>query len=151
MRERTRDRHSERMKRFVKFALATLLTVSPPLLAANSRSSHAGAVHARSEKGCPSCQSIPSTRIQRNTAARRAFQREKPCPAIGQATGACPGYVVDHIVPLKRGGTDEPGICSGRRQRRRKRRTVWSRFRAKFQGSSVTLTHLAFFAPRWHH
>ena len=24
------------------------------------------------------------------------------------ATGACPGYVVDHVVPLKRGGADAP-------------------------------------------
>jgi hypothetical protein len=24
-------------------------------------------------------------------------------------SGACPGYLVDHIVPLKRGGADEPG------------------------------------------
>ena len=23
-------------------------------------------------------------------------------------TGLCPGYVVDHIVPLKRGGSDAP-------------------------------------------
>jgi hypothetical protein len=22
--------------------------------------------------------------------------------------GPCPGYVIDHIVPLKRGGTDAP-------------------------------------------
>jgi len=25
----------------------------------------------------------------------------------GRTTGACPGYVVDHIVPLKRGGADD--------------------------------------------
>jgi 5-methylcytosine-specific restriction endonuclease McrA len=31
-----------------------------------------------------------------------------PCPATGRTSGACPGYVVDHIVPLKRGGADEP-------------------------------------------
>ena len=24
-------------------------------------------------------------------------------------SGSCPGYVVDHIVPLKRGGADAPG------------------------------------------
>jgi hypothetical protein len=27
----------------------------------------------------------------------------------GRPNGACPGYVVDHIVPLKRGGADGPG------------------------------------------
>jgi hypothetical protein len=30
------------------------------------------------------------------------------CPANGRTSGACPGYVVDHVVPLKRGGADEP-------------------------------------------
>jgi hypothetical protein len=41
-------------------------------------------------------------------AARRRFQRLHPCPSTGKPTGACPGYVVDHIVPLKRGGLDAP-------------------------------------------
>jgi hypothetical protein len=41
-------------------------------------------------------------------AARREFQRQHPYPATGKKTGACPGYVVDHIVPLKRGGKDQP-------------------------------------------
>jgi 5-methylcytosine-specific restriction endonuclease McrA len=27
---------------------------------------------------------------------------------MGKTAGACPGYVVDHIVPLKRGGADSP-------------------------------------------
>jgi len=44
----------------------------------------------------------------RSTAARRAFQRQHPCPATGKPTGACPGYIVDHIIPLKRGGADSP-------------------------------------------
>jgi hypothetical protein len=26
----------------------------------------------------------------------------------GRTSGAWPGYVVDHIVPLKRGGADDP-------------------------------------------
>lgn len=33
---------------------------------------------------------------------------DHPCPATGRKTGACPGYVVDHIHPLKRGGADHP-------------------------------------------
>jgi hypothetical protein len=44
----------------------------------------------------------------RSTAARRAFQGSHPCPATGKTVGACPGYVVDHIVPLKRAGSDSP-------------------------------------------
>jgi|SRR5882724_4342602 len=29
--------------------------------------------------------------------------------ATGKSSGACAGYVIDHIVPLKRGGDDAPG------------------------------------------
>jgi hypothetical protein len=46
--------------------------------------------------------------LQRCRAARNAFQRDNPCPSTGLRRGACPGYVVDHIVPLKRGGADDP-------------------------------------------
>ena len=45
---------------------------------------------------------------QRSSAARREFQRLHPCPSTGKATGACGGHVVDHIIPLKRGGLDAP-------------------------------------------
>ena len=34
--------------------------------------------------------------------------KSHPCPATGKTTGACKGYVIDHVVPLKRGGTDAP-------------------------------------------
>ena len=47
-------------------------------------------------------------RIKRDPAARAAFQRSHPCPSTGRRSGACPGYVVDHVTPLKRGGADQP-------------------------------------------
>lgn len=46
--------------------------------------------------------------FKRDPAARRAFQQYNPCPSTGKRTGKCPGYVVDHIRPLKRGGPDTP-------------------------------------------
>jgi len=36
----------------------------------------------------------------------REFQRQNPCPATGKPTGACPGWVKDHIHPLGCGGLD---------------------------------------------
>lgn len=42
----------------------------------------------------------------RSQAVRRAFQRAEPCPANAQPRGPCPGYVVDHIIPLCAGGAD---------------------------------------------
>lgn len=48
-------------------------------------------------------------RIERSTAAKNAFKRVNPCPSTGQSSGSCPGYVIDHVIPLKRGGADAPG------------------------------------------
>ena len=48
-------------------------------------------------------------RIQRSEVAKRDFERHHPCPSTGKTSSACPGYVIDHVVPLKRGGADAPG------------------------------------------
>lgn len=48
-------------------------------------------------------------RIARSSAAKSAFKKEHPCPSTGISRGACPGHVIDHVVPLKRGGADRPG------------------------------------------
>lgn len=66
-----------------------------------------GHTRATSSK-CTSCERDANGRIKRNPAARRESQRQNPCPATGKTTGACPGYVVDHVVALKRGGADQP-------------------------------------------
>lgn len=34
------------------------------------------------------------------------FQRLHPCPSTGKKTGACPGWVKDHITALCKGGAD---------------------------------------------
>ena len=45
-------------------------------------------------------------RIARDPRARNEFKRTHPCPATGKSSGACPGYVIDHVEPRKRGGAD---------------------------------------------
>lgn len=47
-------------------------------------------------------------KIERSSAARSQFVQSSPCPATGSSIGPCPGYIVDHIVPQKRGGADNP-------------------------------------------
>lgn len=47
-------------------------------------------------------------RIARSEKMKRDFKKIAPCPSTGQVTGACPGYVIDHINALKRGGADIP-------------------------------------------
>ena len=64
---------------------------------------------------CAAVQPTPPTihrdahgRIERSGAARAAFKREQPCPATQKPTGPCPGYIIDHVIALKRGGADSP-------------------------------------------
>jgi Ni/Co efflux regulator RcnB len=73
-----------------------------------SRGRAAGS-HARSTSTrCATCERDANGRIKRDPGARRTFQRQHPCPGTGRTSGTCPGYVVDHVVPLKRGGADKP-------------------------------------------
>jgi len=86
------------LKLGVAAALAALLAAAPALANTGThRSSYATGV-ARDSHG----------RIKRSPQARRDFQKSHPCPSTGRTSGACPGYVVDHIRPLKRGGADAP-------------------------------------------
>lgn len=48
-------------------------------------------------------------RTRRSAAQRAAFVSVHHCPSTGRARGPCPGYVVDHVVPLCAGGPDRPG------------------------------------------
>lgn len=50
----------------------------------------------------------PSDAEARSPRARAEFVRQHPCPATGKKHGACPGYQVDHRMPLKCGGADAP-------------------------------------------
>lgn len=52
--------------------------------------------------------SCASTAEARDRAQRTEFVREHPCPVTGKTRGPCPGWVVDHIVPLCAGGADTP-------------------------------------------
>lgn len=36
------------------------------------------------------------------------FKKLNPCPANNKTKGSCPGYIVDHIIPLCLGGLDDP-------------------------------------------
>lgn len=45
----------------------------------------------------------------RSQAQVNAFKRANHCSATGQPRGSCPGWIVDHIIPLCAGGADNPG------------------------------------------
>lgn len=47
-----------------------------------------------------------SGQIIRRADVLTSFRREHPCPATGAASGACPGWALNHVVPLACGGCD---------------------------------------------
>ena len=61
-----------------------------------------------SSKTAPGVQRDSRGHIKRSPAAKDHFKKSHPCPSTGKSSGACPGYVIDHVVPLKRGGKDAP-------------------------------------------
>ena len=58
-------------------------------------------------------------RIARNAGAKRRFERQTGYPH------GRPGYVVDHIVPLKRGGQDAPGNMQWQSKAAAKAKDKW--------------------------
>jgi 5-methylcytosine-specific restriction endonuclease McrA len=45
---------------------------------------------------------------KRSAQAKYQFQKANPCPVNLAHRGRCPGYDIDHIVPLCAGGADSP-------------------------------------------
>lgn len=44
--------------------------------------------------------------IKRSAASLYQFRKDHPCPGTGRVSGACPGWEVDHVIPLACGGAD---------------------------------------------
>jgi hypothetical protein len=74
----------------------------------HSSGSHNSGSHNSGSHSSISVQRDANGKIHRSAAAKDEFKRERPCPSTGKSSGACPGYVIDHRVPLKRGGADAP-------------------------------------------
>lgn len=70
--------------------------------ASRSPSAHLGA------RTAPGVKRDSHGRIKRSQHTKNDFKRQHPCPATGKSSGACPGYVVDHVKALKHGGADNP-------------------------------------------
>mgnify|MGYP000894803314 FL=1 len=66
-------------------------------------------------------------RLHRNSAARRQFRRGHPCPATGRRAGPCPGYVIDHIIPLACGGPDRPSNMQWQTREEARAKDRWER------------------------
>ncbi len=76
--------------------------------ATHTKSTGASYRRRSSSSGYGTAQRDSHGKIKRNPAAKAAFRHSHPCPSTGRSTGACPGYVVDHVRALKHGGSDSP-------------------------------------------
>lgn len=72
------------------------------------------------------------------------FKKERPCPSTNLTKGSCPGYVVDHIVPLACRGLDDPinmqwqSILEGKKKDRWERKdcSIWKNFKHQLIGGT---------------
>lgn len=56
------------------------------------------------------CGFVPRTatgEIKRSSTELKRFQSVHPCPSTGERTGLCPGWAIDHVLPLACGGCDK--------------------------------------------
>lgn len=75
--------------------------------------------------------------ISRRADVLRAFKRIHPCPSTWATSGPCPGWAIDHVIPLKNGGCDsvhnlqwlpnEIKSCGGDKCKDRWERKVYAR------------------------
>lgn len=93
------------MTRLAAVCLALLIAASGACFAKGG--GHGGGAHSSHKAQGVARES--HGKIARSAQARHSFKKAHPCPATGRISGACPGYVIDHIHPLKRGGADAPG------------------------------------------
>jgi hypothetical protein len=88
--------------------LAAIIASAMPALAPAKGSSGGYSSHAYRSHAVPGVARDSHNRIARSSSAKHEFQKQQPCPATGKTSGPCGGYVIDHVVPLKRGGPDVP-------------------------------------------
>ncbi len=66
-----------------------------------------------------------SGKIARSPHARTEFKKADPCPSTGRTHGTCHGYVIDHVMPLKRGGADRPSNMQWQTKAAAKEKDKW--------------------------
>jgi hypothetical protein len=64
-------------------------------------------------------------KVKRDPEQRAKFIKTHPCPSTGKTHGACPGYVVDHVEALKRGGRDDPSNMQWQTKEAAKAKDKW--------------------------
>lgn len=98
------------------------------LLVASNPSFAKGGGHSHSTAGPAKAQGVARDsrgRIARSSKAKDSFRQSHPCPSTGKSSGSCPGYVIDHVMALKRGGADAPGNMQWQTREAAKAKDRW--------------------------
>jgi 5-methylcytosine-specific restriction endonuclease McrA len=66
--------------------------------------------------------------IKRSATQKHHFMLKNPCPStLAHGKYSCPGYVVDHIIPLACGGADTPDNMQWQTIEEGKAKDKWER------------------------
>lgn len=66
----------------------------------------ASIAYAQDTRYCGPPQRDAEGKIKRSTKIINAFKKVHPCPSNGMIHGPCPGWSIDHVIPLACGGCD---------------------------------------------
>lgn len=61
----------------------------------------------------------------RSYQSKAEFKRTHLCPSTNQPKGKCPGYIIDHIIAIKRGGEDKPFNMQWQTIEESKQKDLW--------------------------
>jgi hypothetical protein len=107
-------------------------TLASPGALARSSNPHASGSHSSARsvdpghaKAAPGVKRDAHGHVARSAHAKGNFRKSHPCPSTGRTGGRCPGYVVDHVTPLKRGGVDAPSNMQWQSAQDAKRKDAW--------------------------
>ena len=96
-------------------ALRVAVLMAPAFAGAKTPQHNSAAGHAHPHHSGARSKAVAGLRrdghgnIKRSTRAKDDFRKYQPCPVTGKTAGSCPGYIIDHVKPLKRGGAVSPG------------------------------------------
>ena len=70
---------------------------------------------------------IASTAQARPSNAEIFFRLANPCPSTGETRGACPGYIIDRVIPQACGGAEEPANMQWQTLAQAREKDRWER------------------------
>ena len=115
------------MRLLVSVLALALACLAPSVAATGGGHSYTPAAtssHSHS-KAAPGVHRDSHGKIARDPRQTNAFKKQHPCPSTGKSSGSCPGYVIDHIKPLKRGGADSPSNMQWQTEGAAKQKDKW--------------------------